>query len=226
MIQLSSPEETTEEEIEIPKRDDIREDLISKLKDDLGESLVATEIIAEVDVWARVTKEAWLETAQILLTRYNMKYFNFLSAIDWLPSPFGRDMDAQVDQPEPVTPEEMTWGTTGGETRFQLLARVHDPENHLGISLKVDLEDTDLSIESWSSIYPGADWHEREVSEMFGITFLNHPNPVKLYLPGDFEGYPMRKDFALLARRIKPWPGIVDVEDMPGEESEEDEVDA
>jgi hypothetical protein len=36
----------------------------------------------------------------------------------------------------------------------------------------------------------------------------------------------MRKDFALLARRIKPWPGIVDVEDMPGEESEEDEVDA
>ncbi len=66
MIQLSSPEETTEEEIEIPKRDDIREDLISKLKDDLGESLVATEIIAEVDVWARVTKEAWLETAQVL----------------------------------------------------------------------------------------------------------------------------------------------------------------
>ena len=81
MIQLSSPEETTEEEIEIPKRDDIREDLISKLKDDLGESLVATEIIAEVDVWARVTKEAWLETAQVLLTRYNMKYFNFFHCL-------------------------------------------------------------------------------------------------------------------------------------------------
>ena len=54
MIQLSSPEETNEEEIEIPKRDDAREDLIAKLKDDLGESLVATEIIAEIDVWARV----------------------------------------------------------------------------------------------------------------------------------------------------------------------------
>ena len=61
---------------------------------------------------------------------------------------------------------------------------------------------------------------------MFGIVFLNHPNPVNLYLPGDFEGYPLRKDFALLSRRIKPWPGIVDVEDMPGEESEDEEVEA
>ena len=125
-----------------------------------------------------------------------------------------------------INPEEMSWGITGGETRFQMLARVHDPENHLGISIKADLDESDLSIESWSPIYPGADWHERETSEMFGIVFLNHPNPVNLYLPGDFEGYPLRKDFALLSRRIKPWPGIVDVEDMPGEESEDEEVEA
>jgi NADH-quinone oxidoreductase subunit C len=36
-----------------------------------------------------------------------------------------------------------------------------------------------------------------------------------MYLPGDFEGYPLRKDFPLLARMVKPWPGIVDVEPMP-----------
>ena len=50
---------------------------------------------------------------------------------------------------------------------------------------------------------------------MFGITFVGHPYPHKLYLPGDFEGNPLRKDFPLLARRVKPWPGIVDVEPMP-----------
>ena len=40
----------------------------------------------------------------------------------------------------------------------------------------------------------------------------------KLYLPGAFEGHPMRKDFPLLSRRVKPWPGIVDVEQMPGDD--------
>ena len=52
---------------------------------------------------------------------------------------------------------------------------------------------------------------------MFGITFAATPTSRHLYLPGDFEGYPLRKDFPLLARMVKPWPGIVDVEPMPGE---------
>ena len=56
---------------------------------------------------------------------------------------------------------------------------------------------------------------------MFGIDFVGHPNLIKLYLPGDFEGHPLRKDFPLLARRVKPWPGIVDVEQMPGEDDDE-----
>ena len=52
---------------------------------------------------------------------------------------------------------------------------------------------------------------------MFGIMFAGHPYLSNMYLPGDFEGYPLRKDFPLLARMVKPWPGIVDVEPMPGE---------
>ena len=61
---------------------------------------------------------------------------------------------------------------------------------------------------------------------MFGFTFTGHPKPTHLYLPGTFEGYPLRKDFPLLSRRVKPWPGIVDVEPMPGEEAGEAEDDA
>ena len=67
-------------------------------------------------------------------------------------------------------------------------------------------------------VYPGADWHERESWEMFGIDFDGHPALRHLYLPGEFEGHPLRKDFPLLAREVKPWPGLVDVEPMPGEE--------
>ena len=50
---------------------------------------------------------------------------------------------------------------------------------------------------------------------MFGIGFNGHPDLRNMYLPTGFEGYPLRKDFPLLARMVKPWPGIVDVEPMP-----------
>jgi NADH-quinone oxidoreductase subunit C len=49
---------------------------------------------------------------------------------------------------------------------------------------------------------------------------------VHLYLPGGFEGHPGRKDFPLLARMVKPWPGLVDVEPMPGEDPEESDAEA
>ena len=60
---------------------------------------------------------------------------------------------------------------------------------------------------------------------MFGINFRGHPNLAHLYLPSEFEGHPLRKDYPLLARRVKPWPGIVDVELMPGQDDADDEAD-
>lgn len=51
--------------------------------------------------------------------------------------------------------------------------------------------------------------------EMFGVEVVGHPNPVKLYLPDHFEGHPLRRSYKLGAREIKPWPGDVNVEDMP-----------
>ena len=56
---------------------------------------------------------------------------------------------------------------------------------------------------------------------MFGISFAGHPDLRNMYLPTDFEGYPLRKDFPLLARIVKPWPGIVDVEPLPGDDEDE-----
>jgi NADH-quinone oxidoreductase subunit C len=76
------------------------------------------------------------------------------------------------------------------------------------------------------SVYPGADWHERETWEMFGIEFHGHPALRHLYLPFEFEGFPLRKDYPLLAREVKPWPGLVDVEPMPGEDPDPAETPA
>jgi hypothetical protein len=74
-----------------------------------------------------------------------------------------------------------------------------------------------------TDVFAGADWHERETWEMYGFNFDGHPGLRHLYLPGAFEGFPLRKDFPLLAREIKPWPGLVDKEPMPGEAAEPEE---
>ena len=64
-----------------------------------------------------------------------------------------------------------------------------------------------------SDLWAGADWQEREMAELFGIGFDGHPNLAKLLLPEEFEGFPLRKEFALLTREAKPWPGAKE----PGE---------
>ena len=77
--------------------------------------------------WVRVDRSAWAASAY-LKTGLGFEYFNFLSAIDWKPSPFGRDMDAQVDLSlghDEASEIDMTieQGVAGGDTRFQVFAR-------------------------------------------------------------------------------------------------------
>ena len=213
--------------------DEQRDALVAALADALGDALVESHVEPGVDVWVRVVAESWVDAGRALRDRCGMAYFDFLSAIDWMPSPYGRDMDAQVDLPvddgsdgavDVATPAGgYETGLAGGQTRFQLLARLHDPVGHVGITVKADLAGDAPVVGSWTPVYPGADWHEREAWEMFGITFRGHPNQVHLYLPSHFEGNPLRKDYPLLARRVKPWPGIVDVELMPGEDGEDED---
>ena len=100
-----------------------------------------------------------------------------------------------------------------------MFARVTDLRRHVGVTLKADVPDDTMTVESWLTVYAGANWHERETHEMFGIAFAGHPDLRNIYLPTEFEGYPLRKDFPLLSRMVKPWPGIVDVEPMPAEEA-------
>ena len=202
--------------------DERRASAVASLSAELGAALVGSHIRPGDDLWIRVTVDAWVDTFRILRDAHRMRFFNWLSAIDWMPSPFGRDMDAQVDNvlsgKVAKAPEPRVTGYAGGDTRFQVIARVHSIADRFGLTVKADVPDDALSVPSIIGVYVGANWHEREVAEMYGISFAGHPDLRKLYLPTEFEGYPLRKDFPLLARRIKPWPGIVDVEQMPGDD--------
>jgi NADH-quinone oxidoreductase subunit C len=208
-----------EETPEAPQVDEARQALVDKLAEELGDAVVEHHIRPGDDVWVRVTRDAWRTAGLVVRDHLNFRYFEFLSAIDWLPNPYGKNEDAPTDpRPEPNT--EIVTGYAGGDTRFQVFARVHSLTQKLGLNLKVDLPDDDLSLTTWLPVFAGVNWHEREVHEMFGITFAGHPYLQNLYLPGEFEGHPLRKDFPLLARFVKPWPGIVDVEPMPASDDE------
>lgn len=224
----SSPSDSgaAAEEPEAP-RDVVREAVLGRIKEELGAAVVGSHIRAGDDLWVRVTREAWPAAAELLSKKLKYSFFDFLSGLDWMPSPFGRDMDSQedilVNATESKALPEMAQGYAGGDTRFQVFGRVYSLTDHMGITLKADLPDDDLSVGTWVGTFAGANWHERECWEMFGFTFTGHPQLTHLYLPGGFEGNPLRKDFPLLARRVKPWPGIVDVEPMPGGAGGDDE---
>lgn len=216
--------------------DEARSALLESLTADLGDAIVASHLEPGKDLWIRVTNLSWSETGEYMRNGQRFRFFDWLSAIDWKQSPFGRSLEAAVDvaaeaaeaadsddtASEDADDESGYTGTgadgvTGGSTRFQILARVYSLSTGLGLNIKADVPESDgeLSIGTWTNTYPGAAWHEREVHEMFGITFSGNNDMRNLYLPTDFEGHPLRKDFPLLARLIKPWPGIIDVEPMP-----------
>ena len=217
--------------------DPLREELVAALRQHLGDAVLASEI-AGGDVWVRIDRSAWVKAAEVLRHTMGMDYFCFLSGIDWMINPDlsgekiwdpdggasleggeGMDDGGAADEAAEQADAGLKTGVAGGDSRFQLLARVYDTTRKVGITLKADLDEADPRTGSWVGVYRGADWHERETWEMYGFVFDGHPSLRHIYLPSEFEGHPLRKDFPLLAREVKPWPGLVDVEAMPGEET-------
>ena len=233
---MSSPEapvedaaSTAEPEPEAVETDEVREALLAEITAALGaDAVVASHIAPGQDLWVRVATPMWADLARVLRD-LGFHYFTFLSAIDWMPSPYGRGMDSDVDVllakeagdgAAPAEPAPIEHGVTGGSTRFEVFARVYSIGRTIGLTLKTEVPDETMTVETWTGTYAGADWHEREAWEMFGITFDGHPGLRHIYLPGEFEGNPLRKDFPLLSRAVKPWPGLVDKEPIPGEDEE------
>jgi NADH-quinone oxidoreductase subunit C len=207
-------------------RDDQREALLAVFAEHLGDAVVGSHIKPGKGLWIRVATDAWSTAAEVARDKAGLRFFDFLSGIDWLPSPYGRYEDSSVDVPfPPPMPDRAAAvpGYAGGESRMQVLASVAKVGTDLRVHLKADVPDDDPRIGTWIHAYSGAAWHEREAHEMFGITFEGNPDLRHIYLPSEFEGHPLRKEFPLLARVVKPWPGIVDVEPMPGGDDDEAE---
>ncbi len=94
------------------------------------------------------------------------------------------------------------------EERFEVVWEVYSMRRRHRIRLKTRVTESDCVVDSMTDIWKGADFMEREVYDMMGIRFRNHPDLRRILMPDDYEeGYPLRKDFPL---RGKGWRDTFD----------------
>ncbi len=83
------------------------------------------------------------------------------------------------------------------EPRFELNYHLVSLARRERLRLKVRMNGSDPVVESVTSVWPGANWHEREIFDLFGVRFEGHPDLRRILMPEDWEGHPLRKDYAV-----------------------------
>ena len=172
----------------------------------LAERLGGTAVTEFDTVRVYVEREKWVSTIRRARDEEGLVFFSWLTGVDW-----SREVQVgdAVEEPDDL------------EERFEVICRLSSVETSDAAHFVARLPHDDPVVDSVVPLFGGAEWHEREAHDMFGIDFRGNPNLKNIYLPDDFVGHPLRKSFPLLTREVKPWPGDVDVEGMPGEEEEE-----
>jgi NADH-quinone oxidoreductase subunit C len=98
------------------------------------------------------------------------------------------------------------------EVRFEVVYHLYSIRHRHTLRIKAEVPEDDPSLDSVVSIWDGANWHERECYDMFGITFRGHPNLRRILLPEDWEGHPLRKDYPLQSDLgEREWKGMREV---------------
>ncbi len=142
-------------------------EIFDYLKQKFGEAIA--EINEEVATpFIRVKPESWMEIAQTLRDDERL-------AFDFLRSVCG------VDYPEQETIASV----------YHLFSLTHRHD----CVIKVFLNRENPKLESVVTLWPAADWHEREAFDLFGIQYEGHPNLRRILLPDDWDGHPLRKDY-------------------------------
>jgi len=81
--------------------------------------------------------------------------------------------------------------------RFHMIYQLSSLAKNITLQIRVPVDGDKLNVPTVSGIYDVANWREREVADMFGITFDGHPDPRRILMPEDTDGHPLRKDFPL-----------------------------
>jgi NADH-quinone oxidoreductase subunit C len=124
-------------------------------------------VVEGATVTVAVSPEHWLPVGRLAKEALGCLYFNWLSAVDWK------------------------------QDGLEVVCRVENLDAGLALVLRTRLGPGQTRCPSLTGLWRGADWMERECFDMFGIVFDGHPDLRRILLPQDWEGYPLRKDYAV-----------------------------
>jgi len=145
------------------------EDLEKKINSELTTKIKESKI-KHNQLYVTINSEDLLDVILLLKTNKNIKFRQLI------------DITA-VDYPE-------------SQKRFKIVYLLLSHENNLRIIINTNLDEKE-TVPSITKIFPSANWMEREVFDMYGITFKDHPKLRRILTDYEFEGYPLRKDFPL-----------------------------
>jgi NADH-quinone oxidoreductase subunit C len=143
--------------------------LVTRLKEKFASSIVETTVFRG-EVTHLIKKNALLDIARFVTSEKDLK-------MDYLADVLGVDY-------HPDTP------------RFEVVYHMYSTSNRLRLRLKIKL-DAGETVPSVTGVWRSANFPERETYDMFGIVFEGHPDLKRIYMPPDWEGFPLRKDYPL-----------------------------
>ena len=85
--------------------------------------------------------------------------------------------------------------------RFEVVYQLYSSVKHHRLFIKVAVPEKEAVVDSVASVWPAANWYEREVWDMFGISFKGHPNLKRILMYEEFKGHPLRKDYSYNKRQ-------------------------
>ncbi len=143
---------------------------------------------------------------QKLKEKFPSVEFNFADFRDELTVSFGKEHIVEISKFLKEDPElqfiscvdvtAIDWAKR--KNRFTVVYNLFSMKINFRLRLKANVDESDCSINTVSSVWKSANWYERETYDMYGIKFNNHPDMRRMYMPEEFEYHPLRKDFPLM----------------------------
>jgi NADH-quinone oxidoreductase subunit C len=190
--------------------------MMRKLVEHLGERILEHRCFRGDDR-IHVAREHIVEVAQILRDNPELDFDLLLdiTAIDYLgqPDDFEKhgeiwDQERPIIRRQPSRHHELILPPPGPHPRFAVVYHLTSTRIHHRLRIKCRVPEDDPTIASVTSIWPGANWLERETYDMYGIRFADHPDLRRIYLYDEFVGHPLRKDYGKFDEQpIEPYVG-------------------
>ena len=164
-------EATHEQDVEAPPSDDVAAAILERFEG-------ARFVVSHTQPVVYLDRSQWRDAAEFLRDEQQFTMCVDITAVDFLTA-------VTRAVPPGVEPE-----------RFEVVANFLSHARNRRVRLIAQVPATDAEIASLTPVYSGLNFPEREVFDLFGITFVDHPDLTRILMPDDWEGHPLRKDDA------------------------------